>query len=95
MQAVYQKRFYTPQFSPLASISVRRLAWAMGVSMPAAINIMVRLMPSFVNPSKVCQLCKDKTKCQSCSFHNQPSPQEQDILSQLTQKEQDALEAVF
>ena len=61
MQAT-NKRFYTPQFSPLASVSVRRLAWAMGVSMPAAVNIMVRLMPSIVDPSKVCQLCKDKGK---------------------------------
>jgi len=96
MQPANQKRFYTPQFSALASISVRRLAWAMGVSMPAAINIMVRLLPSIVSPSKVCQLCKDKTKCQSCSFLNQPTPQhEQDALSQFTPKEQVALQAVF
>ena len=87
------KRFYTPQFSALASISVRRLAWAMGVSMPAAINIMVRLMPSIVNPQKVCQLCKDKAKCQSCTFQTQPPQQE--ALSQFTPKEQKAIEAVF
>ena len=96
MQSTNNKRFYTPQFSALASISVRRLAWAMGVSMPAAINIMVRLMPSIVNPSKVCVMCKDKTKCQSCSFLNQPTPQhEQGALSQFTEKEQSAIQAVF
>lgn len=102
MQATNQKlsvgkqRFYTPQFSALASISVRRMAWALGLSMPAAVNIMVRLLPSMVNPSKVCQLCKDKTKCQSCSFLNQPSPQnDKDVLSQFTQKEKDALQAVL
>ena len=94
MQPTNQKRFYTPQFTALASISVRRLAWAMGVSMPAAVNIMVRLLPSIVSPSKVCQLCKDKTKCQSCTFYNQPQ-QEQETLSQFTQKEQAAIEAVF
>jgi len=96
MNNTTNKRFYTPQFSALASISVRRLAWAMGLSMPAAINIMVRLMPSIVNPSKICLLCKDKTKCQSCSFLNQPTAQhDQDALSQFTKKEQDALQAVF
>ena len=96
MQSTYQKRFYSPQFSEMASVSVRRLSWAMGLSMPAAINIMVRLMPSIVNPSKVCDLCKDKTKCQSCSFLNQPTPQhEQDALSQFTEKEQAAIQAVF
>ena len=96
MQSTTTRRFYTPQFSEMASVSVRRMAWAMGLSMPAAINIMVRLMPSIVNPSKVCEMCKDKTKCQSCFFLNQPTPQhEQDIFSQFTQKEQNALEAVF
>jgi hypothetical protein len=95
MNTTNQKRYYSPQFSPLASISVRRLAWAMGISMPAAINILVRLLPTIVNPSKVCNLCKDKTKCQGCSFNNKTPPQEQDFLSLFTQKEQDAISAVF
>jgi len=89
-----QKRFYTPQFSPMASVTVRRLAWAMGVSMPAAVNIIVRLLPNIVNPLKVCNLCKDKTKCQGCSFHNKEQAQQQDFLSMFTQKEQDAISAV-
>jgi hypothetical protein len=95
MQSTSQKRFYTPQFSPLASVSVRRLSWAMGGSMHATVNIMVRLMPSIVDSSKICQLCKDKAKCQICTFHNQPPQQQQDILSQFTEKEQNALQAVF
>ena len=89
------KRYYTPQFSSLASISVRRLAWAMGISMPAAINILVRLLPTIVDPSKVCSFCKDKTKCQGCSFNNKTPPKEQDFLSLFTQKEQEAIAAVF
>ena len=95
MQPTNQKRFYTPQFSALASVSVRRLSWAMGVSMPAAVNIMVRLMPSIVDPSKACQLCKDKAKCQICTFHNQSTQQQQDLLAQFTEKEQNAIQAVF
>ena len=95
MQALNQKRFYTPQFPALASISVRRLSWAMGVSMPTAVNIMVRLLPSIVSSSKVCQLCKDKTKCQSCTFSFQPPQQEQEAMTQFTEKEQAAIEAVF
>jgi recombinational DNA repair protein RecR len=85
---------YSPQFSELASVSVRRLAWALGVSMPAAVNLMVKLMPSIVDPSKVCQPCKDKTKCQCCIFTKQFPRQEQEIKSHFTPKEQNALEAV-
>ena len=95
MQTTIQKRFYTPQFSALASISVRRLAWAMDVSMPAAVNIMIRLLPSIVDPSKVCLLCRDKAKCQTCTFFNRPQQQVQDPLAQFTEKEQNAIEAVF
>ena len=55
-----QKRFYSPQFFAMAAVSVRRLAWALGVSMPTA-----------VDPSKVCLSCKDSTKYQDCSFCSQ------------------------
>ena len=52
MQLIHYKQFYTPQFSSLASISVRRLDWAMGVNMPKAIDILVRLLPSLVDQKK-------------------------------------------
>ena len=93
MQPNNQPRYYSPPFSAMACISVRRLAWAMGLSMPAVINIMVRFLPSLVNSVKVCQACKDKTKCQACIFNNQPA-QQQNALSPFTEKEQTALQAV-
>ena len=52
MQTTNQKRYYAPRFSATASVSVRRFAWALGVSMPAAVDLMVRLMPSVVDPAK-------------------------------------------
>jgi hypothetical protein len=67
----------------------------MGVSMPAAVNIMVRLLPLVVSGSKVCQLCKDKTKCQSCTFLPAMPTQEQDALWQFLPREQEALQAVL
>jgi hypothetical protein len=33
-----QKRFYSPRFSELSAVSVRRLAWALGLSMPKAVD---------------------------------------------------------
>ena len=79
-QATEQKRYYSPQFSATAAISVRRLAWAMGVSMPAAVDLMVKLMPSVVDPAKVCLACKDTEKCQICTFRTKLTPQEQGEL---------------
>jgi hypothetical protein len=59
---------YTPQFSDTASISVRRLAWAIEKPMGAAVDLMVSLLPSIVDPSIICPACRDKTKCKNCIF---------------------------
>jgi hypothetical protein len=66
-----QKRFYSPQFSATAAVSVRRLAWALGVSMPKAVDEIVSLLPSLFSPSVICPQCKDNTKCQLCGFNQQ------------------------
>ena len=80
MQPTTSKKFYSPQFSELAAVSVRRFAWALGKPMPATVDIMVKLLPLIVSSSKVCLLCKDKTKCQGCTFHSPTTPQELEIL---------------
>jgi hypothetical protein len=71
---------YTPQFSDAASISVRRLAWALGATMPAAVNRLISLLPSLYSPGFVCQCCKDQTKCRLCVFSKQISEQDKKYL---------------
>jgi hypothetical protein len=69
------RRPYTPQFSPRATVTVRRLAWALQVSMPKAVDRAVNALPSIFSPSVVCPLCKDQTKCAWCAI-NPPSAAE-------------------
>jgi hypothetical protein len=71
MYPTNQKRFYSPQFSEVSAVSVRRLAWALGVSMPKAVDQVVGLLPSLFPPGIVCLACKDSTKCHSCAFSQQ------------------------
>jgi hypothetical protein len=61
---------YSPEFSEIAAVTVRRLAWAMGSKMGLAVDVMVKSLPAFINAEKVCALCKDKTRCSTCAFHN-------------------------
>jgi hypothetical protein len=75
MQTQAKQRFYSPPFSGLAVVSVRRLAWAMGKPMSSAVDLMVRLVPSVLDPAKVCLACKDKSKCELCAFR-QANPAE-------------------
>jgi len=65
---------YSPDFSELAAVAVRRLAWAMGVKMGKAVDAMVLLLPSRINTEKVCAACKDKSKCSACIFKAGATP---------------------
>jgi hypothetical protein len=88
-----KKKFYSPQFSELACVTVRRLSWAMGMSMPEAVNVMAKIIPCYVNCQKICMVCTDKTKCHTCSFSQEK--QNSNFLSlQFSQREQDALMSV-
>ncbi|MDR2741649.1 MAG: hypothetical protein LBB98_05785 [Treponema sp.] len=64
---------YTPQFSNRATVTVRRLAWSLGISMPKAVDQVVNALPSLFSPGVVCLACKDNTKCKACAFSQQPA----------------------
>jgi hypothetical protein len=66
-----KKRYYSPQFSEKAVVSIRRLAWALGLSMPKTIDILVNEIYLIFSSSVVCPQCKDNTKCETCGFHQQ------------------------
>ncbi|MDR1147896.1 MAG: hypothetical protein LBK66_04630 [Spirochaetaceae bacterium] len=74
---------YTPQLSDFSVISLRRLAWAMGTPMGAAVNRIVRLLPAMVDPALVCQRCKDKSKCPACVFSTAVSESEKTALTAI------------
>ena len=80
MYTTNSRRMYSPQFSDMASISVRRFSWALNLSMPKAVDLMVNLIKTVIDPSKVCQLCKDKSKCQACAFSQQVNPEELTVI---------------
>jgi recombinational DNA repair protein RecR len=64
---------YTPQFSNQATVTVRRLAWALELSMPKAVDQIINALPSVFSSGKVCLACKDQTKCKLCAFSQQPA----------------------
>ena len=61
---------YSPNFSELAAVTVRRLAWAMGANMGQAVDVLVKALPAYIKTEKVCELCRDKTKCDVCAIKN-------------------------
>jgi hypothetical protein len=62
-------RYYTPQFSETASVSVRRFAWFLNKPMTQAIEKIILLLPFIMDSQKVCQACKDSRKCGTCAFN--------------------------
>ena len=65
---------YSPKFSELAAVAVRRLAWAMGTDMGKAVDAIVMLLPNYINSEKVCTACTDKSKCKVCIIKSSAAP---------------------
>ncbi len=59
---------YTPELSFESSCTLRRLAWALNLPMTQAIDEVFNYLPRIVDKKKVCQGCRDRTKCQECAF---------------------------
>jgi hypothetical protein len=49
---------YTPEMTMKSSRTLRRIAWALDMPMTKAIE-------------KVCQACRDRSKCSDCQFNFQ------------------------
>jgi hypothetical protein len=62
---------YTPKFSDKASITIRRLAWALGLPMTKTVDIIINEISTVFLSSVVCPKCQDKSKCNFCGFNQQ------------------------
>jgi hypothetical protein len=60
---------YTPELSTEASCTLRRVAWALGVPMTEAMEMVFEQLPRLLDGKKVCTGCKDRTKCHECAFN--------------------------
>jgi len=77
MNNIESKRFYTPQFTETASVSVRRFAWFLIKPMTQAVETIILLLPFIMDSSKVCQSCKDSQKCAACAFSIEKLPEDE------------------
>jgi hypothetical protein len=60
---------YTPELSYEASCTLRRIAWALEMPMTQAMEIVFEAIPKMLDRKKVCDGCRDKTKCHECAFN--------------------------
>ena len=63
------KMAYTPELSDESSCTLRRIAWAMQMPMTKAIEEVFDYLPKILDRKKVCEGCRDKTRCQDCRFN--------------------------
>ena len=60
---------YTPELSLNSSCTLRRIAWALDIPMTKAIERVFEHLPEILDHEKVCEKCRDKSKCDECSFN--------------------------
>ncbi len=61
---------YTPELSMGASCTLRRIAWALDLPMTQAIERVFEYLPKILDKKKVCEGCRDKSKCNECVFNS-------------------------
>ena len=59
---------YTPELSMNSSSTLRRISWALGIPMTKGIEYVFEYLPKILDSEKVCQGCRDKSKCLGCAF---------------------------
>ena len=62
---------YTPELTMKSSRTLRRIAWALDVPMTKAIEKVFEYLPEILDSKKVCQACRDRSKCSDCEFNSQ------------------------
>jgi len=73
---------YTPELTLKSSSILRRISWSLGVPMTLGIEIIFDYLPQILDRNKVCQGCRDKSKCSECAFNNQRQ-NEKEVIAQV------------
>lgn len=73
---------YTPELTMKSSKTLRRIFLALGVPMTKGIEFVFDYLPQILDRNKVCQGCRDKSKCDECSFNNQRQNEEEVIAQE-------------
>ena len=61
---------YSPELSMQSSRTLRRLAWALNMPMTKAMGKVFEYLPEILDNKKVCEACRDRSKCRECLFSN-------------------------
>jgi len=59
---------YTPQLSQEQSCTLRRIAWALDIPMTKAMGSIFNYLTEKIDPIRVCDKCRDRTRCADCGF---------------------------
>ncbi len=61
---------YTPELSMRHSRVLRRIAWSLGMPMTKAMSAVFDYLERVIESQKVCEACRDKTRCGECAFNS-------------------------
>ncbi len=61
---------YTPELSYRSSCTLRRIAWALNIPMTKGMERVFDHLAEILDREKVCEGCRDKSKCDDCVFNN-------------------------
>lgn len=60
---------YTPELCQEDSCTLRRIAWALGIPMTKAMAHIMDYIANAIDENKICEACREKTRCSNCAFN--------------------------
>lgn len=61
---------YTPQLDRASTVTLRRIAWALGKPMTRTMKAIIIKLPEMMDREEVCRNCKDPSACHICGFND-------------------------
>ncbi len=68
---------YTPELTMKSSRTLRRIAWALDMPMTRTIERVFEYLPRILDSERVCQACRDRSKCSGCGFNSHTRKQDE------------------
>ena len=59
-----------------SSRTLRRVAWALDMPMTRTIESVFEYLPRILDSDRVCQACRDRSKCADCGFNSDKQNQD-------------------
>ncbi|MGD0280212.1 MAG: hypothetical protein ABSC11_13005 [Smithella sp.] len=77
---------YTPELSDKSCCTLRRIAWFLNIPMTTTLEQIIVVIPALLDKGKVCESCRDKSRCADCAFKKNNNYKGNSLIKMLPER---------